>query len=116
MNEETKRRLEQDSPALATLCGRLLDAADSIRKEGFAAAENGSAFVSINILKRFEIEPVYEWVLVDTINALLREHPMISDLKAREDGYYIQFHPVLQQEAGAGHFEHEDENADMLEH
>lgn len=116
MNEETKRRLEQDSPALAALCDRLLQATDSIRKEGYAAAENGSAFVSIDILKRFEIEPVYEWVLVDAINALLREHPMISSLKASEDGYYIQFHPVLQQETGTGHFEHEDEDTDALEH
>lgn len=114
MNEETKRRLEQDGPALAALCGRLLEAADSIRKEGFAAAENGRAFVSVNVLKRFDIEPVYEWVLVDAITALLREHPMISSLTAREDGYYIQFHPVLQQETDTGHFEHE--RADVLEH
>lgn len=115
MNEETKRRLEQDSPALAALCDRLLEAADSIRKEGYAAAENGNAFVSVNILKRFEIEPVYEWVLVDAIAALLREHPMISSLKASEDGYYIHFHPVLQQETGVGHFEHEDEEEAGME-
>ena len=110
MNEETRRRLEQDSPALAGLYDKLIQAADCVLKEGFSAAQDGKAFVSENVLKRFEIEPVYEWVLVDTITALLREHPMIKNLTPTDDGYRIDFQPIVEQPAESGHSGLKDED------
>ena len=101
MREEVKRLLMEDSPALGALCERLLQAADCIVTAGRASTENGEAFIYDHVVERFNIDPAYEWSLMETITALVREHPLVNDLKAKDDGYYIKFQQMGQDAAPA---------------
>lgn len=96
MTEEMKQRLERESHALAELCDRIDRAVDCMIKTGMECVDqDGAAFVSDDVLTRFNIDPNHDFMILDTINDRLAERPEVlcfdTDMEEGRSGYRIQF-------------------------
>lgn len=91
MYEQAMELLRQSKPALADLCKKINDVVECIVQEALITAKKGEAFVSDDVLARFNIDPMRDLLVTDAIVELLGEHPLGFSFDAEINGYRIEF-------------------------